>query len=88
MSGVTGPSATPNPADSPLVSGTWALLFAGAPTAQAEAERARREGVVGSAISPRLANDGSVGSTNRAGIRSQVLALHMFFFKCSFSSLN
>eukprot|EP00667_Euglena_gracilis_P023943 EG_transcript_27271 len=54
---------TPNPADSPLVSGTWALLFAGAPTAQAEVERARREGVVGSAISPRLAKDGSVGST-------------------------
>jgi len=46
---------TRDPADSPLVSGCWALLFAGAVSDEAEAERARREGPVGGTISPRPA---------------------------------
>jgi alkylhydroperoxidase family enzyme len=41
---------TTDPAASPLVSGTWSLLFTGAADEATAAERRRREGAVGSAV--------------------------------------
>lgn len=60
---------TTDPAASALVSGTWSLLFTGAADEATAAERRRREGAVGSAVTELTGAAGAASTASAPMLR-------------------